>query len=329
MTDGETAPNFRLQPLAPGSISLRLYPHDLPAVEQLAVLRRQAALADAAGFDGVMVAEHHADFPGYLPNPVQLAGFLLDAMEGAWAAPCPLLLPMKPYALIVEDLAWLEAAYPGRVGAGFAAGALPVDFELAEVPFDEIVARFKAALPLTVAALRGADETPLGADRAVRRLGENPLPMAVGTQSVAAVQRAARHDLAVLYDSLQGAEVSKKLSDAYDEAGGTAAKIVIRRVWIGEPPTGEMAAQMEHYRSYAPDRAIANWGSGDQLIAGGTAAETAERLGAVLAASNCDTVNIRVHVKGLTPAQVDEQIDRYVDGLPLFREAVRAAAAVA
>ena len=154
-----------MTPLAPGSVSLRLYPHDLPATDQVEVLRRQARRASEIGYDGVMVSEHHADFPGYLPNPVQLAGLLLDAMPTGWVAPCPMLLPLKPYALIAEDLAWLAAAYPGRVGVGFAAGALPVDFELAEVPFDEIVERFKTALPKIIDALRGHDPGPLGTDR--------------------------------------------------------------------------------------------------------------------------------------------------------------------
>ncbi len=312
-------------PLAAGSVSLRLYPHDLPAAEQVRLLREQARQAAEVGFDGVMVSEHHADFPGYLPNPTQLAGFLLDAMPRGWAAPCPLLLPMKPYALIVEDLAWMAAAYPGRVGAGFAAGALPVDFELAEVPFDEIVQRFKDALPPTVSALRGADPTPLGQDRAVKGLVDQPLPMAVGTQSTGAVRRAAKHDLAVLYDSIQGAEVTKRLSDAYDEAGGTNAKILIRRVWVGDAPTDEMAAQMEHYRSYASDQAQSNWGAGDQLVVGATPEEAAARLGEVMADSNCDTINIRVHVKGLTPQQVEGQLDMYGQHLALFREAIEAA----
>lgn len=306
-------------PLAVGSVSLRLYPHDTDAVSQIDLIRGQAARCVAAGYDGVMVSEHHADFPGYLPNPVQLAGFLLDAMPSGWAAPCPLLLPMKPYALVAEDLAWLDAAYPGRVGAGFAAGALPVDFELAEVPFDEIVARFKDALPRVVAALRGEDDTPLAADRAIARTGADPLPMVVAAQSPGAVRRAARLGLGILYDSLQTAEVTRRLSDVYDEAGGTGAKIAIRRVWIGEPPNDEMAAQMEHYRSYAPESAMKNW-DGDQLIAGETGAEVAERLGDFLDAAGCDTVNVRIHVKGLTPAQVDEQLDRHVDGfVPALR----------
>lgn len=299
-----------IRPLSNGGVSLRLYPHDVGAVEQLELIRAQAARAVDAGYDGVMVSEHHADFPGYLPNPVQLAGFLLDSMSSGWAAPCPLLLPMKPYALIAEDLAWLDAAYPGRVGAGFAAGALPVDFELAEVPFDEIVERFKTALPRVIAALRGDDDTPLAADRAIARTGSEPIPMVVAAQSPGAVRRAARLGVGILYDSLQTAAVTARLSEAYVEAGGTGPRIAIRRVWIGDPPNDEMAAQMAHYRSYAPEAAMKNW-DGDQLIAAPTPGEVAERLADFLDAAGCDTVNVRIHVKDLTPGQVDDQLGRH------------------
>jgi len=64
-----------IEPFAPGSVSLRLYPHnDLPAGEVVEELRRQARAAESAGFDGVMVSEHHGGFAGYLPNPIQTAG---------------------------------------------------------------------------------------------------------------------------------------------------------------------------------------------------------------------------------------------------------------
>jgi alkanesulfonate monooxygenase SsuD/methylene tetrahydromethanopterin reductase-like flavin-dependent oxidoreductase (luciferase family) len=308
-------------PLAIGSISMRLYPHDVPAREQLDLIRDQARRAVEAGFDGVMVSEHHADFPGYLPNPVQIASFLLPAMPRGWAAACPLLLPMQPYALVAEQLAWLDAAYPGRVGAGFASGALPVDFELAEVPFDEIRDRFKAALPKVVAALRGEDPTPLGNDRAVRACAERPLPMVAAAQSPAAVRRAAKLGIGILYDSLQTIEVTRRLSDIYDEAGGTGPKILIRRVWIGEPPQAEIEAQMAHYRTYAPESAMKNWGEGTNLVHGPTGAEAADVLAEQLRAGGCDTVNVRVHVKGLTPAQIEEQIAHHGETfLPRLRE---------
>ena len=47
----------------PASVSLRLYPHnELPASEIVEELRRQARAGVAAGFDGVMVSEHHGGF---------------------------------------------------------------------------------------------------------------------------------------------------------------------------------------------------------------------------------------------------------------------------
>jgi alkanesulfonate monooxygenase SsuD/methylene tetrahydromethanopterin reductase-like flavin-dependent oxidoreductase (luciferase family) len=309
------------EPLAIGSVSLRLYPHDDDPVAQVAELRHQAVLAMQAGYDGVMVSEHHADFPGYLPNPIQLAELLLAVMPRGWAAACPLLLPLQPYALIAEQLAWLASAYPGRVGAGFAAGALAVDFELAEVPFEEINQRFKVALPKIVSALRGVDPTPLGRDRAIIRCGEHPLEMVVAAQSKPAVRRAAALGAGVLYDSLQTNEVSKALSDAYDEAGGQGAKVLIRRVWIGDPPTAEIDAQMDHYRSYAPAQAIQNWGMDSQLVHGATGVEAAEKLALVMRESNCNAVNVRVHLKGLNAAQVNGQIDLHQsEFLPRLRE---------
>src|SRR5437870_11136035 len=111
---------------APGSISFRAYPHaglDAPAI--VVELRVQAALACTHGFDGVMTSEHHGGFHGYLPNPLQAAGWCLEAMNAGWAAPAPLLLPLRPPALVAEEIAWLAARFPGRVGLGVASGALP------------------------------------------------------------------------------------------------------------------------------------------------------------------------------------------------------------
>src|SRR2546423_10922000 len=133
---------------APGSISFRAYPHaglDAPAI--VVDLRVQAALVVPHGFDGVMTSEHHGGFAGYLPNPLQLAGFLLDAMPTGWAAPCPLLLPLRPTALVAEETAWLAARFPGRVGLGVAAGALAVDFEIMGVSTDGLTAPFTRCLP--------------------------------------------------------------------------------------------------------------------------------------------------------------------------------------
>ena len=296
-------------PLAKGSVSLRLYPHDGPAAEQLDEVRKLARRAVEVGYDGVMVSEHHAGFPGYFPSPQQMAGFLLAAMPSGWAAPCPLLLPMKPYPLIAEEVAWLAAAFPGRVGAGFASGALPVDFELAEVPFDEIAPRFKQALPLVVAALRGQADGPLADDRAVAACADHPVPMVAAAQSLAAVRRAAGLGLGILYDSLQAVDHVRALSNAYDGAGGTGPKILIRRVWIGGPPGEAVDNQLDLYRSYTTEGTMARWDQGANTVLAANGAEAAEQLHAEMEATGTDTINIRIHVVGLSPAFIREQLE--------------------
>ena len=298
-------------PLAKGSVSLRLYPHDGPAADQLNEVRDLARRAVEVGYDGVMVSEHHAGFPGYFPSPQQMAGFLLAAMPSGWAAPCPLLLPMKPYALIAEEVAWLAAAFPGRVGAGFASGALPVDFELAEVPFDEISPRFKQALPLVVAALRGAAEGPLADDRAIAACAENPVPMVAAAQSLAAVRRAAGLGLGILYDSLQATEHVRALSDAYDEAGGTGPKILIRRVWIGGPPGEAVDNQLDLYRTYTTESTMARWDQGANTVLAANGTEAAQQLWAAMEATGSNTINIRIHVVGLSPAYIRDQLNMH------------------
>lgn len=296
-------------PLAKGSVSLRLYPHDGPAAEQLDEVRFLARRAVEVGYDGVMVSEHHAGFPGYFPSPQQMAGFLLASMLSGWAAPCPLLLPMKPYALVAEEVAWLAAAFPGRVGAGFASGALPVDFELAEVPFDEIGPRFKEALPKVVAALRGEADGPLADDRAIAACADHPVPMVAAAQSRAAVRRAASLGLGILYDSLQATDHVRELSEAYDEAGGTGPKILIRRVWIGGPPGEAVDNQLDLYRTYTAQGTMARWDQGANTVLAADGADAADQLHAAMEATGANTINIRIHVVGLSPAYIREQLD--------------------
>jgi alkanesulfonate monooxygenase SsuD/methylene tetrahydromethanopterin reductase-like flavin-dependent oxidoreductase (luciferase family) len=298
-------------PLAPGSVSLRLYPLDLPPAEVVANLREQARLAEAAGFDGCMTSEHHGGFPNYLPNPLLAAGWALDATERAWAAPCPLVLPLRPVSQVLEDLAWTHHRYPGRVGAGVCAGALPVDFELAGVPFGELFPRYRAALAELADALAGHPVGPVAGDPGIAALGAGDIPLVAAVQAEKTARRAAALGVGVLFDSLLPPERVRPLADAYTDAGGTGPRILIRRLWVGPPPTENMASQMARYRGYAPPRAMAAWGSEDTLIAGADGTEVAEAAAAALDRAGCDTLNVRVFLAGLGPAQVAGQLDHH------------------
>lgn len=310
-----------MTPLAAGQISLRIYPHRLPPRECVQQMRAQARTAEAAGWDGLMTSEHHGGFPDYVPNPLQLAGWLLEATERIWAAACPLLLPLYHWTHVAEQVAWQAARFPGRVGVGVAVGGLAQDFEMAGLDYAARGAAFRDALPRLAAALRGEAEGALADDPAIAATAEAPVAVVSAAQGPKAIARAAAVGAGVLFDSMQTLERMRALSDAYRESGGAGPRIAIRRVWLGRPPDQAVAEQMDFYRSYATAGAQAHWGAGQELVAGASAEEVAAGLLAVAEAGRCDAFNLRVHVKGVEAAQVSEQITRVGEEvLPIVRQ---------
>jgi alkanesulfonate monooxygenase SsuD/methylene tetrahydromethanopterin reductase-like flavin-dependent oxidoreductase (luciferase family) len=312
------------RPLAEGSVSLRLYPHvGLSAPDTVDELRHQAALAIEAGFDGVMTSEHHGGFAGYMPNPLQAAGWLLEAMPTGWAAPCPLLLTLRPPALVTEEVAWLAARFPGRVGLGLAAGSLEADFEIMGLTKEALTQRFAAGMAAVAGALHGTEPGLLAGDPAVARCASDPVPILSAAMSATAVQRAARHGLGLLFDSLSTPQRIRQLSDAYREAGGDRACVLVRRVWLGAPPTAQVERQVDRYRSYASSGAQVHW-EGEQMVAAHDTGALAEELMATARQAGVDALNLRVHVPGVAPSAAREQIAAMADVVAALRLPLRA-----
>ncbi len=311
--DGRTRPiPSRPPPFAPGSISIRLYPHnELAADAIVSELCRQGGLALRSGFDGVMTSEHHGGFAGYMAQPLQMAAFILGENATGWAAAAPLLLPLRSTALVAEEVAWLQARHRGRVGLGVAAGALPLDFEATGISQADSVDRFKAELPRLVAMLRGAELGVLGGDPALLACREAPVPVLSAAVSVAAALRAARCGAGLLMEGMSAPERLARLTKAYEEAGGTGSKVLIRRVWLGAVHSQfTVRSQLVNkqravYESYAPD--TTSFGA-DQTIASDDPGELAERLAATVKDVGADAVNLRVQLPGMEPEQVREQI---------------------
>lgn len=299
-----------MTPFARGSVSLRLYPHlDLTATAIVDELLTQAALAAEHGFDGVMTSEHHGGFAGYLPNPLQVAGWCLEEMQAGWAAPCPMLLPLRPAALVAEEIAWLAARFPGRVGVGVASGALEDDFEIMHVPMDGLTARFSDALTELAGMLDGTAPRALAGDPAIAACAEHPIPILSAAMGFTAVRRAAALGAGVLFDSLSTAERCRQLTDAYRAAGGTGSCVLIRRAWVGDPPRDRLDDQVDVYRGYSSTSAMQHWGT-DELIGAPDGAAVAEALLDVQSRAGADALNLRVHVPGVSPRDAREQIER-------------------
>ena len=303
--------------LASGSVSLRLYPHlDLPAAEVVTELLAQARLAEDAGFDGLMTSEHHNGFGGYLPNPIQVAGWVLDSTDHAWAAPCPLLLPLRPAAIVAEELAWLAARFPGRVGVGFAAGSLEADFTIAGTTKDNLTQRFAEAMATVSGMLLGRDAGALADDPAIQRCATDPIPVVSAANSPAACHRAAALGVGLLFDSLTKVSRCHDLVGIYRDAGGTGPVVLIRRAWPGAQQTDRHDDQLRLYGSYAASAARAHWS--DDQPASGDSASIAQLLTEQVEAVGADCLNIRVHTPGMAPAEARGHITALAEVVALL-----------
>jgi alkanesulfonate monooxygenase SsuD/methylene tetrahydromethanopterin reductase-like flavin-dependent oxidoreductase (luciferase family) len=294
--------------LASGSISIRLYASAPDAAGILTDLLEQARQADAAGFDGVTVSEHHGGFPGYLPNPLQMCGWVLEECPTVWAGPGPILLPLRPAALVAEEVAWLAVRFPGRVMLGVAAGSLEQDFSIAGTVLDDgLAGRFDAGLEVLASALSGQAASPLAGDQALSALTPGAIQVVSAAMSRAAVRRAARRGVGLLGDGLSRLERVRQLVDWYLEEGGTGPRVLTRWVWCGRPDRARIEAESARYASYTPALRRARFADDNGTISGSPEQVTDGLLQAVTE-TGATVLNLRVHAMGVSASEVLEQI---------------------
>ncbi len=301
-------------PFGPGSVSLRLYPHnELTAGHIVRELSAQAGLALRAGFDGVMTTDHQVGFAGYMAQPLQLASLLIAEHAGrAGGGRLPLLLPSSAQAtasFVAEERSpgsTLAIRCAVALRRWYLRGALPLDFEAAGVDQREAVDRFKAELPRLVAMLRGVDLGLLEADPALRACRSDPVPVLSAAVSVTAAVRAAQCGAGILMEGMSTPAALARLTEAYAEAGGSGPKVLIRRVWLGRVSSGLVAQQRAVYESYTPNNAFGD----DQTIASDEPADLVGRILEVVEEVGADALNLRVQLPGMSPEQVRDQIVR-------------------
>jgi hypothetical protein len=110
-----------------------------------------------------------------------------------------------------------------------------------------------------------------------------------------------------LMEGMSAVDRLSRICASYDEAHGRQSKVLIRRVWVGDPQRELVDRQRKVYATYAE-------GSGafgtDQTISGHDPDQVAGRLHEVLTVSGADALNLRVHLPGMAPDEVREQILR-------------------
>ncbi len=177
-----------------------------------------------------------------------------------------------------------------------------------------------AALPRLVAMLDGRDLGQLAGDPALRRCAAHPVPVLSAAASPAAGRRAARCGAGILLEGLSEPGRLAPVCAAYRGAGGQGPAVLIRRTWLGRTDPQLVADQRAVYASYTPGPLPA-----DQTLAATDPAELAERLAGAMAAAGADALNLRVHLPGMAPAAVREQIEALGrEVLPALKELVSA-----
>jgi hypothetical protein len=146
----------------------------------------------------------------------------------------------------------------------------------------------------------------LAGDPALAACRDNPIPVLSAAVSVRAATRAAQCGAGILMEGMSSADRLKTLTGAFDLAGGRGSKVLIRRVWLGDVETELVGRQRAVYDSYSD--AKIRFGD-DQTIASSEPAEVVARLCELIEMTNSDALNLRVHLPGMPPEAVREQIE--------------------
>jgi alkanesulfonate monooxygenase SsuD/methylene tetrahydromethanopterin reductase-like flavin-dependent oxidoreductase (luciferase family) len=298
------------RPFADGSVCVAVYPHDLPASDIIDDLVGQAVLAEELGFDGVTLAEHHG-LPGYVPNPVQAAEWILAATTRIWAGPCPLILPIRSPGLVAEEVAWLAVRFPGRVVVGFAPGYAHGDFEIAAASRQDRSKRFREALPILVGALSGRAAAPLAGDPAIAATLGRPLVVVSTAAGPVLARNAARCGAGLILGPYNPVPKCRAIFDAYLEEGGPGPRILIRRPWVGSDATARMENLATHYKSIGADDSWMSERMSSELVFSSDGKEIAERLQSAIHEANASCLRVMFNLPGTTPQEVREQLCRF------------------
>jgi hypothetical protein len=135
--------------------------------------------------------------------------------------------------------------------------------------------------------------------------------------SVAAATRAARSGAGVLMEGMSSGPALSKVTEAFDHAGGTGTKMLIRRVWLGDVRSDLVVRQRQVYDGYAGGAGFGD----DQTVTSTDPERMAVQLHEVVRSAGADALNLRVHLPGMAPDSVRAQIARLgAEVLPLLRE---------
>jgi alkanesulfonate monooxygenase SsuD/methylene tetrahydromethanopterin reductase-like flavin-dependent oxidoreductase (luciferase family) len=115
----------------------------------------EAQAAEAHGWDGCFITEHHQQEDGYLPNPLLMAGLIGMKTTRIKVGTCVLLLPLYLPVRVAEDCAVVDQATRGRLILSVGVGYQQHDFDAFEIPIESRARRTEEALEILRRSWKG------------------------------------------------------------------------------------------------------------------------------------------------------------------------------
>jgi alkanesulfonate monooxygenase SsuD/methylene tetrahydromethanopterin reductase-like flavin-dependent oxidoreductase (luciferase family) len=192
----------------------------------------QAAYCDGAGFDALVLSEHHGVDDGYLPSPLLAAAAFAAATSRIPVTLAALLAPLYDPIRLAEDIAVLDHLSRGRVSYVFGLGYRREEYAMFGLDWSRRGQRMEETLRTVLTAWRGEPFEYQG-----RTVRVTPTPYSkprpavfYGGGSPAAARRAARLGLDFYPQSPDPA-----LADRYAEECRAAGR---KPGWVLQAPEG-------------------------------------------------------------------------------------------
>ncbi len=245
----------------------------------------EAQAAEASGWDGCFITEHHQQEDGYLPNPLLMAGLVGMRTQRIRVGTCVLLLPLHHPVQVAEDCAVIDLATHGRLVLSVGVGYQAHDFAAFNVPIEERASRTDEGVEILRKAWTGKRfdhegkhfryENALISPTPAQRPGP-PIWMASWTPP--GLRRAARIADGWIADPVQSLPVIKGFAERYREAAQKAGRkpfiTLMRDVVIADSLKAAEAASGPtmythrfyfQYGAYMPDEYLQGVGSASEL----------------------------------------------------------------
>ena len=237
--------------------------------------------ADANGFSGVSLEEHHGAFNGWSPSPLVLAGLIFGASKNLQITLSALLVPLHDPLRIAEDIAVLDLASGGRLVTIAGIGYRPEEYAAHGKDWATRGAQMDEAITVMRQAWTGEPFEYRGTTVRVTpspMSDPHPILMLGGTSKIAA-RRAARFGLPFF-----AAAHVPGLAEYYDEqcaANGTggffmAASQQTAMIHVAEDPDRAWAELGHHFLHEA--QVYAGWQTPDIHSAVHSDATTVDEL---------------------------------------------------